>query len=74
LRKEIKLYDPEVAGFDWLVVANKMDLEGAEENLAHFRARFPKVMVIPISAEQEEGLEVLREELDQRVGYRKDQG
>ncbi|MFK7910766.1 MAG: GTPase ObgE [Akkermansiaceae bacterium] len=72
LRQEIKLYDPEVADFDWMIVANKMDLEGAEENLANFKARFPKQTIIPISAEQEEGLDVLREELDKRVGYRKD--
>jgi GTP-binding protein len=72
LRREIKLYDPEVSKFDWLVVANKMDLEGAEENLAHFKARFPKQTIIPISAKQEEGLEALRSELDSRVGYRTD--
>ncbi|MGB0992531.1 MAG: Obg family GTPase, partial [Akkermansiaceae bacterium] len=72
LRKEIKLYDPEVADFDWLVVANKMDLEGAEENLEIFKQRFPKVTIVPISAENEEGLEPLREEMDKRVGYRRD--
>lgn len=72
LRKEIKLYDEDVASFDWLVVANKMDLEGAGENLAKFRARFPKQTIIPISAETGEGLESLRAELDKRVGYRKD--
>ena len=73
LRKEIKLYDEDVAKFDWLVVANKMDIEGAAENLANFRARFPKQTVIPISAETGEGLEDLRAELDKRVGYRRDQ-
>jgi len=72
LRKEIKLYDPEVANFDWLIIANKMDLEGAEENLKTFKARFPKQTIIPLSAETEEGIEALREELDKRVGYRRD--
>ena len=33
LRTEIKLYDEDLSKEDWLVVANKMDLEGAEENL-----------------------------------------
>lgn len=69
LRTEIKLYDEDLAKFDWMVVANKMDLEGAEENLEHFRRRFPKVEVVPISAEQEEGLEELRRVLCERVGH-----
>ena len=68
LRTEVKLYDEELAKFDWLVVANKMDLEGADENLANFRNRFPKVEVVPISAEQEEGLDALRRTLCERVG------
>jgi len=72
LRKEVKLYDEELAKFDWLVVANKMDLEGAEENLEQFRQRFPSLTIIPLSAETEDGIELLRQELDQRVGYRKD--
>ena len=72
LRMEIKMYDEDLAKFEWIVIANKMDLEGAEENLAMFTQRFPKVTVVPLSADTEEGLEGLREELDQRVGYRKD--
>ena len=69
---EIKLYDEDVSKFEWLVVANKMDLEGSEENLALFKQRFPKLTIVPLSADTEEGLEGLREELDQRVGYRRD--
>ena len=68
LRTEIKLYDEELSKFPWLVVANKMDLEGADENVEMFRQRFPKVEVVPISAEKEEGLEALREILCERVG------
>jgi len=49
-----------------------MDLEGAEENLEQFRQRFPSLTIIPLSAETEDGIELLRQELDQRVGYRKD--
>ena len=72
LRTEIKLYDEDLSKFEWLIVANKMDLEGAEENLANFRARFPKQTIIPISADTGEGVDALRAELDKRVGYRKD--
>ena len=68
LRKEIKLYDEDLSKLDWLVVANKMDLEGAAENLRNFQARFSKVEIVPISAEFEEGLEGLREVLCARVG------
>ena len=74
LRTEIKMYDEDLSKFEWIIIANKMDLEGAEENLTHFKARFPKQTIIPLSAETEEGLEELREELDKRVGYRKDMG
>ncbi len=68
LRREIKLYEEELSKLDWLVVANKMDLEGAAGNLQNFRARFPKVEIVPISAEYGEGLEELREVLCSRVG------
>ena len=70
LRREIREYDAELAQFPWMVVANKMDLEGAEENLANFRQRFPRVRLIPISAELEEGLGELKAMLDEEVGYR----
>ncbi len=68
LRREIKEYDEELARFPWKVVANKMDLEGAAENLAIFRQRFPKVEVIPISAETGQGLDDLKQMLDNEVG------
>lgn len=68
LRKEIKLYDEDLAREPWLVVANKMDLAGAEENLQRFRQRFPKVEVVPISAEMEEGLDELKAVLVEKVG------
>jgi GTP-binding protein len=52
------------------VVANKMDLDEAEENLTQFRQRFPKVEIISVSAKLEEGLGALRELLCERVGKR----
>jgi GTP-binding protein len=70
LRREIKEYDEELARFPWKVVANKMDLDGAAENLAIFRQRFPKIDVCPISAELGEGLDDLRQMLDQEAGHR----
>jgi GTP-binding protein len=70
LRREIKEYDDELARFPWKIIANKMDLEGAAENLEIFRDRFPKVEIIPISADSGLGLDDLRQVLDNEIGYR----
>ena len=67
LREEISEYDEELARFPWMVVANKMDSDQAEENLKNFRKRFHKVEIIPISAELEIGLDDLRAVLFERV-------
>jgi GTP-binding protein len=72
LRREIKEYDDELARFPWKIIANKMDLEGAAENLEIFRARFPKIDIIPISAEGEIGLDDLKQALDNEIGHRSD--
>lgn len=71
LRREIKEYDEELARFPWKVIANKMDLPEAETYLQAFRNRFPKVEVIPISAESGLGLEDLRTVLDSEIGHRR---
>ncbi|MCX6877511.1 MAG: GTPase ObgE [Verrucomicrobia bacterium] len=71
LRREIKQYDEDLARFPWQVVANKMDLAAAAGNLEAFRQRFPKVDIIPISADQETGLDHLRHILDHEVGHRR---
>lgn len=64
LRKELKLYDDELARRNWLIVANKLDLPEAAENLPRLRKRFPKVEIIPVSAEAETGLDTLRKALE----------
>lgn len=68
LRTEIKLYDEDLSKRPWIIVANKMDLPGAEEKLAGLRARFPKITVIPISATEEEGMKELRATLQPLIG------
>jgi len=70
LRTEIREYDEDLAKFPWMVVANKMDLEGSAEHLENFRSRFPKVTIIPISADKGEGLDELKRELDTRVAFK----
>jgi len=67
LRKEIDLYDPMLSTRPWLVVANKMDLPNAKENLEILRKHFPKISVVPISATKGEGIDKLREALSERI-------
>jgi GTP-binding protein len=63
LRKEIDLYDPTLSHRAWFVVANKMDLPDAPENLNALRKRFPKTDVVPVSAAKGEGIEELKQKL-----------
>lgn len=67
LRTEIKLYNEELAKQPWIVIANKMDLEEAQENIVAFRRRFPKITIIPISADTGMGLDELRLYLEENV-------
>src|SRR5467141_37963 len=64
LRKELDLYDPLLSQRPWFVIANKMDLPGAEENLNGVRKKFPKIDIVPISAAKGEGIEELKRKLE----------
>ena len=70
LRTEIKLYSEELAARDWLIIANKMDLDEAGERLGHVRARFPKIEVIPVSAQTGQGIDELKVRLRELIGAR----
>jgi len=59
LRKELKLFRPDLAERKFLVAANKMDLPGAEENLESFKKRFRR-KTLPISAAQGDGMDALK--------------
>jgi GTP-binding protein len=60
LRKELDLHDPKLSERPWIVVANKMDLPEAAEKLEHFRGRYPKLEIFPVSAESREGIEAFK--------------
>ena len=60
LRREIDLYDTRLSQRPWHVIANKMDLPGAEENLTALRARFPNLEIVGLSAAQSEGIDELK--------------
>jgi len=67
LRREIDLYDPALSSRPWFVVANKMDLPNANENLEMLRGRFPRISIIPISAAKGEGIDALKETLSEKM-------
>jgi GTP-binding protein len=64
LRREIDLYDPILSKRPWYIIANKMDLPEARENLAALRNRFSTVEIAALSAQTGEGLEELRVKLE----------
>lgn len=67
LRREIDLYDPRLSTRPWCILANKIDLPQAEENLQSIRQRFDSVAVIPIAAQHSKGIADLKEHLGQWV-------
>jgi GTP-binding protein len=67
LRREIDLYDPTLSVRKWFVIANKMDLPGADENLKALRKRFSKIDIVPISAAKGEGIEEVKRKLAEQL-------
>jgi GTPase len=67
LRRELGLYDPTLTQRPWIIVANKMDLEGAEENLAALRRRFSGRLVLPVAAAHGTGVDTFKNELERLV-------
>lgn len=68
LRAEIKLYDPTLADKPAAIVANKMDLPEAEENLRIFRQKTRGMEILPVSAKNHEGLEAVKSLLANNFG------
>jgi len=64
LRREIDLYDPRLSERPWYVVANKMDLPEAAENLRALEQRFPQLEIVAISADRSDGIAELRTRLE----------
>jgi GTP-binding protein len=56
---ELESYDPKLMERPQLVAANKMDVPGAEENLAEFRKAYPDLPVYPISGVTGQGVQDL---------------
>jgi GTP-binding protein len=64
LRREIDLYDPILSKRPWCIIANKMDLPRARENLEALKNRFSTVEIAALSARTGQGLEDLRVQLE----------
>ena len=64
LRREIDLYDARLSQRPWHIIANKMDLPGAAENLRALQQRFPNIETVAISAAQSGGLDELKDRLE----------
>lgn len=62
LRREMRLFDPALLKRPILLVANKMDLPGAAENLARLEA-VARRQALPVSTASEQGLDTLRSSL-----------
>jgi GTP-binding protein len=67
IREELEKYDKRLTDKPNIVIANKMDLPDAEENLKKFKEKFKDVEVFPISALNLEGFEPLVEKLADMV-------
>ncbi len=66
LRHEMKMYNEDLLNRSTLVVANKMDLPEAAENLKRFR-RKTKTKPLPVSSETGAGLDLLKARLFEMV-------
>lgn len=57
IRKEIEAYDDKLARKPELIIANKMDLPDAKENLKRFKEEYPELPVVEVTAMNAEGTE-----------------
>jgi GTP-binding protein len=71
LFEELRCYDRELLGKPRVVVVNKMDLEGADENLARLSKSFVDETILPVSCLSKRGLEELKGKVCTVVARRK---
>ena len=57
IRLEIEKYNTKLANKIEIIIANKMDLPNAKDNLTKFKAKFPNLEIIEVSALDNMGLE-----------------
>ena len=57
INQELEAFNPSILKKPQIILANKMDLENAQENLEAFKKKVTNVAIYPISAMNKEGLE-----------------
>ena len=57
INKELENYNPNLLKKPQIVIANKMDIDGALENLENFKKKVKDVQIFPISAIKKDGLD-----------------
>ena len=63
LRTEVRLYSDELAQRPWLIVANKLDVEGSRARLKVLKQRFKKIEIIESSTIGDPGVDALKARL-----------
>jgi GTP-binding protein len=64
LRRELHLYDPNLLQRPWMIVANKMDLPGAQDNLTTLRNAYADRVIVPMAAASGAGVGEFKKALE----------
>lgn len=67
IREEIEKYSEKLANKKEIIIANKMDLASAKDNLEKFKKAYPDKTIVEISAALNSGLDVLVKELAEEL-------
>ena len=67
IKNELSLYDETLKNKPSIIIANKMDLENAEDNLSIFKEKYPDEKIFEISVLNKEGLNDLIDYLQELV-------
>ncbi len=63
INNELKTYNPGLLQRPYIIIANKMDLPGAIDNLKIFKTKVPNIPIYEISAIQKKGLDIILNKL-----------
>lgn len=67
INQELRNFNEEMMEKPQIIIANKMDMEGAEENLKQFQEKVNDVPIYPISAMKKEGLQPVIHALSEQL-------
>lgn len=67
IKNELKKYNEKMLSKPSVIIANKMDASGAEENLKALKEKYPNETIIPISAATNQGLNELMIKLNEII-------